>query len=208
MHTHSVKMTQTGQGTIMNAKWVYQQWSSPAGTLAEQLQNKNGHQATVGQFWLLYRFLVKWPVSDLLPICKESNGLRWWPSWPCFKSPTVCEPIYLPSSLSMMWLSGGALVNTVPTKTWVPHKECWMTLQQPRSSMWKPRWQYLSSVSNSVLLVYGPKNWGETHILPSVSSLLILLIIWFHNFSVDLNSLTASGFDQRTQIYDQVFLKI
>lgn len=82
-----------------------------------------------------------------------------------------------------MWLSGGALVNSVPTKTWVPHKECWITLQQPRSSMWNPRWRYLSSVSNSVLLVYGPKNWGETHIPPSASSLLVLLIIWFHKFS-------------------------
>lgn len=82
-----------------------------------------------------------------------------------------------------MWLSGGALVNTVPTKTRVPHKECWITLQQPRSSMWKPRWEYRSSVSNSVLLVYGPKNWGDTHIPPSGSSLLILLIIWSHNFS-------------------------
>lgn len=73
-----------------------------------------------------------------------------------------------------MWPSGGALVNIVPTKTWVPHKECWITLQQPRSSMWKPRWQYLSSVSNSASLVYGPKNWGETHIPPSLLVLLSL----------------------------------
>lgn len=81
-----------------------------------------------------------------------------WLYWPS----RVCHLIYLPSSFSMMWLSGGALVNIVPTKTCVSHKECWITLQQPRSSMWKPRWRYLSSVSNRVLLVYGPKNWGGT----------------------------------------------
>lgn len=85
--------------------------------------------------------------------------LRTFLAWPYWSS-RVCDLIYLPSSFSMMWLSGGALVNIVPTNTCVSHKECWITLQQPRSSMWKPRWRYLSSVSNRVLLVYGPKNWG------------------------------------------------
>lgn len=78
-----------------------------------------------------------------------------------------------------MWLSGGALVNIVPTKTCVSHRECWITLQQPRSSMWKPRWRYRSSVSNRVLLVYGPKNWERTQIKPSAS--LLWSLFWDYN---------------------------
>lgn len=42
-------------------------------------------------------------------------------------------------SFFMTELSGGAQVNIVPTKTFVPHSWCRITRQQPRSSVWKPR---------------------------------------------------------------------
>lgn len=71
--------------------------------------------------------------------------------------PRAC--VHLPCNVFIVGVSGGALVNIVPTKACVPHNECRITLQQPRSSIWKPRWRYLSSVSYSVLLVYGPKYW-------------------------------------------------
>ena len=71
---------------------------------------------------------------------------------------TVLTSVQLPCNFFITRLPGGASVNIVPTKTRVPHRACRITLQQPRSSIWKPSCRYRSSVSNSVLLVYEPKN--------------------------------------------------
>lgn len=84
--------------------------------------------------------------------------------------------VQLPCNFFMIGLAGGAVVNIVPTKTCVSHKECLITLQHPRSSIWNPRWRYRSSVSNSVLLVNGPKNWWWTH--KSIRNLWIMTLLF------------------------------
>lgn len=90
--------------------------------------------------------------------------------------PRAC--VHLPCNVFIVGVSGGALVNIVPTKACVPHNECRITLQQPRSSIWKPRWRYRSSVSYSVLLVYGPKYWEIRRDTQIWDSYLIKTIAW------------------------------
>lgn len=90
--------------------------------------------------------------------------------------PRAC--VHLPCNVFIVGVSGGALVNIVPTKACVPHNECRITLQQPRSSIWKPRWRYRSSVSYSVLLVYGPKYWEIRRDTQIWDCYLIKTIAW------------------------------
>lgn len=90
--------------------------------------------------------------------------------------PRAC--VHLPCNVFIVGVSGGALVNIVPTKACVAHNECRITLQQPRSSIWKPRWRYRSSVSYSVLLVYGPKYWEIRRDTQIWDSYLIKTFAW------------------------------
>lgn len=102
-----------------------------------------------------------WDCDNIYPCRRgEVQGVS---LYACQKLSSILELVQLPCNFFIMGLAGGALVNIVPTKTCVPHKECLITLQHPRSSIWNPRWRYRSSVSNSVLLVNGPKNWWWTH---------------------------------------------
>lgn len=177
---------------------------------------KNRHQAPVGQFWLVYRFWVKqaeatwerflYNHADLLPICKESNCLHRWPSWPRFRGPNPpIPPAASPwcGCLEVRWWIVFLQRRGFPTKsagslcssrgppgespgdgTCRPSQTVryWCTVQRTAekhtSHRQRPRcWSSSSSDSTS-----------------------------FQH--TDLNSITASGFDRRTQIYDKVFLKV
>ena len=56
--------------------------------------------------------------------------------------------------LRISWIADdimGALLKTVPTKVYEPHRGCVIHLQQPKSNISNPKYRNLSSVSNSVL---------------------------------------------------------
>lgn len=98
---------------------------------------------------------------------RNSHIIRQWPTY-MLTSHTQENPCcsYLSSALVICEISGwstGALVKRQLTKACVPHTEWRITLQQPRSSIWKPSFLYLSSVSNSVALVWGPLNCNQKY---------------------------------------------